>query len=221
MLSRVLLSLALVAGSTLLFSAEGKQLQLRSQSSSGSKKSSAHSRTTLLTHHVKLDVGLNGFEKEADEAILNGPLSFQNLTVLKGFDNKTKELLRNQTITRLTQSFKTAFGPLKKSIGKSWMSLPDDGRDQFVTQLHGSFDEVFARMANSFPRNGMIMMGALKEYPPKTLTLKHAEDALFGSFNKTVFRIEKSLAGYVDMDEKTIQFSEGPQAKALSLIEVV
>jgi len=213
-MGKLLLVLAL-AGSLLV--ADGKQL--RQASASAQKRSTSHTRTTVLTHHVKLDVGLGTFEKQADAAILAGPLNATNLAALKGFDEKTRALLVNHTMTRLHESFVAAFGPLKKAIGKSWMSLPDDGRDAFVNGTKGNFEGVFDRYAHSFPRNGDIMMAALKEYPGKSLSLKHAEDALFGTFNKTTYRVEKTLVGYVDMNAKMVQFSEGP--KGMSLIEVV
>lgn len=206
----VVLVLALFAAG-----AEGHTLR---KSRRGSAKMSAGTLEYARTGHVKLDVGLGAFEKNVSDAIVNGPLSSGNLSKLQGFDDVTRKELVNHTLTRLHQSFVTVMTPLKKAIGQGWMKMPEDGKDAFVESLKGSFSGVFDRMVTSFPSNGMIMMNALKEFPAKSLTLTHAENAMFSGFNKTVYRTEKTLAGYVDMDTKTAEFMGGVP---ISMIQVV
>lgn len=175
--------------------------------------------TGFLTgsRHVKLDVGFAAYEKNVTDAVLKGPLNVTAVKLIQGWTDADRKHFQEDVVKGLHSSWVSATAPLKKAIGKSWVSLKDDdGRDHFVEQLKGSFQGVYDQMFPSFSRNGQIMMNALKEYPPKSLSLVHAEDAMVKSFNKTIVRTQNSLFSYIDLDAKTTAFTG-----QLALIEVV
>jgi len=75
--------------------------------------------------------------------------------------------MRNELVANLTETLKAginkAFAPVKSSIGKTWMALPeDDQKNTLVAQLKHSFEPVFATGLGTFDSHFQIGLMRLK-----------------------------------------------------------
>jgi hypothetical protein len=91
--------------------------------------------------HQKLDVGFQDFEKSLTDAISAKLL--QTATGTAWNDDMRAKLTKNVTDV-LKGNMKEILKPVKQSIGKTWMALPqDEQKDEYVNTLKKSFHSVF------------------------------------------------------------------------------
>jgi hypothetical protein len=91
---------------------------------------------------AKLDVGFAGFESNLTAMVV---ADIRNATSQPPWTAPMKETLVANVTKAVTQSLNQRFTPLKKSIGKTWMALPqDEQKDAYVAQLKSGFADVFA-----------------------------------------------------------------------------
>lgn len=92
-------------------------------------------------HRAKLDVGFASFEKSMlDQLLTSIHAANQN-------DHWSQELqvqCKESVTQALSQGLKSQLATLKQSIGKTWMSLPeDDQKDAYVSTLRQSYEPTF------------------------------------------------------------------------------
>lgn len=102
-------------------------------------------------HHSKLDVGFSDFERNLTSEVvtaIQGMCASDSSTWQK--ENASERLVHNVTET-LKTGLKAELAPLKLSIGKTWMALPEASqKDAYVQQLKTAFTSVFASSMRSF-----------------------------------------------------------------------
>lgn len=90
---------------------------------------------------AKLDVGFASFETGMMDQIL---VSMKKATESGHWSEKFQLGCRANATEQLSQGLKSQLLPLKQSIGKTWMSLPDDdSKNAYVAQLRSSYEPVF------------------------------------------------------------------------------
>jgi len=93
-------------------------------------------------HRARLDVGFASFKKSMMDRIL---LSIRNATESSHWDSKLQLACKDNVSQALSQGLKAQLAALKQSIGKTWMSLPEDEqKDAYVSQLRASYEPVFS-----------------------------------------------------------------------------
>jgi len=103
--------------------------------------------TQPAPQRAKLDVGFADFEKNLTSAI--AAVIKSNLTGSSWNDDLRDSVIENVTMS-LHKGLQDALKPVKMSIGKTWMALPqDDQKAAYVQQLRGSFESVMARAQDS------------------------------------------------------------------------
>jgi hypothetical protein len=91
--------------------------------------------------HKKLDVGFSAFEENLTTQVSTKLLRAATGTAWN--DDLRGKFTKNVTDS-VKESFKVLMKPLKQSIGKTWMALPqDEQKDQYVDALKKSFENVF------------------------------------------------------------------------------
>lgn len=92
-------------------------------------------------NHSKLDFGFTTFEQNLTDELT---ASIQQSTKGKKLSSAQQEQLIKNITTSLSQNLKSLLQPLKQTIGKTWMALPqDEQKDEFVSQLRTAFQPVF------------------------------------------------------------------------------
>jgi len=92
-------------------------------------------------NHSKLDFGFTTFEQNLTDELT---ASIQQSTKGKKLSGAQQDQLIKNITTSLSQNLKSLLQPLKQTIGKTWMALPqDEQKDEFVSQLRTAFQPVF------------------------------------------------------------------------------
>lgn len=138
---------------------------------------------------AKLDVGFTDFAKD-----LTG-------NVTAAIENNTHEAewtadLRKNLIQNVTDAFsasvKEALVPLKQSVGKTWMALPeDDQKNEYVSQLKAGFAPILASSLQTIIGHLNIGLRRVKAYAEQSNKLQPQE---------LLTRSEKSLEGDILQD---------------------
>jgi len=90
---------------------------------------------------ARLDVGFASFEKDMMDQIL---VSIRNGTANNHWSNELQMACKNNVTEALSQGLKSQLAPLKQTIGKTWMSLPEDEqKNGYVDQLRSAYEPVF------------------------------------------------------------------------------
>lgn len=132
--------------------------------------------------HHKVDVGFTEFEKELNQTLESG---VNNATQDPQWTAEMRQkLLANVTDTMIA-SLKEKTKPIKQNIGKTWMALPDDQKDEYVSQLKARFESDWAGAMPGIQSHLKIGLRRVGEFAKQTLKVK-PEMMLAGS--------EKTLA---------------------------
>lgn len=92
--------------------------------------------------HLKLDVGFAAFESNLTAMV---DADIRNATSGEPWTAPNRDAFVANVTTALAQGLKQRFTPLKKSIGKTWMALPqDEQKDMYISQLKNGFASIFA-----------------------------------------------------------------------------
>lgn len=93
--------------------------------------------------HSKLDVGFSDFERKLTSEVGLAIRGMMANSSVWSKDNISARLLDNVTDS-LKVGLKAELAPLKLSIGKTWMALPETSqKDAYVQQLRNAFTSVF------------------------------------------------------------------------------
>jgi len=134
--------------------------------------------------HARLDVGFASFEKtmldHISKGIQSGPWS-----------KDVQEACKVNATSALSQGLKAQLAALKQSIGKTWMSLPEDEqKDAYVSQLRLSYEPTF---------NDTI--GTIETHLSRTLKRIHVHSSKPPSKDKLVEECESSIVSNI-VDER-------------------
>lgn len=120
-----------------------KALGVNASAHVGAEKTQGAVAAAGPVKHEKLDFGFQDFEKNLTEEISLKLLKSASGTAWND-DMRTK--FSKDVIDALKESLKVTLKPVKQSIGKTWMALPQDAqKDEYVTSLKSSFESVFAK----------------------------------------------------------------------------
>jgi len=90
---------------------------------------------------ARLDVGFASFEKNMMDQIL---VSIRKGTENNHWSNELQMACKNNVTDALSQGLKSQLASLKQTIGKTWMSLPEDEqKNGYVDQLRSAYEPVF------------------------------------------------------------------------------
>lgn len=132
--------------------------------------------------HQKVDVGFTNFEKQLNQTLESGVKNATN-------DGQWTAEMRQKLLTNVTDSlilsFKAKTKPIKQEIGKTWMALPDDQKDEYVEQLRARFESDWAGGMAGIESHLKIGLRRVGDYAKQTIKLP-ADKILAGS--------EKTLA---------------------------
>mmetsp|Transcript_111286 Transcript_111286/g.208669 ORF Transcript_111286/g.208669 Transcript_111286/m.208669 type:complete len:268 (+) Transcript_111286:118-921(+) len=113
-------------------------------------QAAAGAAPTNQQHRSKLDVGFSDFERNLTSEVM---LAIQGMSASKSEwrkENVSERLSENLTAT-LKAGLKAELAPVKLSIGKTWMALPQPSqKDEYVKQLRNAFTSVFESSMKSF-----------------------------------------------------------------------
>eukprot|EP00929_Paragymnodinium_shiwhaense_P002565 TRINITY_DN102854_c0_g1_i1.p1 TRINITY_DN102854_c0_g1~~TRINITY_DN102854_c0_g1_i1.p1 ORF type:complete len:277 (+),score=104.73 TRINITY_DN102854_c0_g1_i1:70-900(+) len=121
--------------------AENLLASLSAPKPTAAPKATSAASSSSSGNHSKLDFGFTVFEKNlTDEVSAN---IHKSLKGKKLSDAQQEQLVHNVTAS-ISDNLKSLLTPLKQTIGKTWMALPqDEQRDEFVNQLKTAFQPVF------------------------------------------------------------------------------
>jgi hypothetical protein len=134
---------------------------------------------------AKLDVGFSDFEKNLTADI--GQKMLRTASGTAWTSDMRAEFEKNVT-DALRESMKVILKPLKQSIGKTWMALPQDSqKNEYVAALKSAFLPVFTGSQKTFEGHLELSLKRVKSYSDQK-ALKPAE-----LLAKSEFSIEDSL----------------------------
>lgn len=87
-------------------------------------------------HRAKLDVGFTAFEKDINQTVESGvKAALKN----EQWTTELQEKLIENITSTMCEKFRAGLKPIKQSIGKTWMALPEDQQDDYVNRIKESF----------------------------------------------------------------------------------
>jgi len=96
---------------------------------------------TVRGPHAKLDVGFGDFEHNLTEQV---DAQLSNFTANLALTAAAQKTLEGAVTRNLSATIKNLSRPLKQSIAKTWVALPqDDQKDTYVGQLRSGFESIF------------------------------------------------------------------------------
>mmetsp|Transcript_31312 Transcript_31312/g.60500 ORF Transcript_31312/g.60500 Transcript_31312/m.60500 type:complete len:301 (+) Transcript_31312:64-966(+) len=151
-------------------------------------ETAAGQAATVRGPHAKLDVGFGDFEHNLTAMV---DVQLKNFTANLALTAAVQKNLEEVVTRNLSTSIKDLSKPLKQSIGKTWVALPqDDQKDAYVGQLRSGFQSVFESCLDTCQRH--LALGL------HHLTLLHGwEKKLQGDalFSRIQTAIAESLIG--------------------------
>jgi len=142
--------------------------------------------------HAKLDVGFGDFEENVSQTLA--------ATIKKSVDGpawteQLREKLAKNVTDSLHQALQDALKPLKLSIGKTWVALPEDNQKaSYVSQLRSGFASTMDRTKDSI--EGHVNIG-LDRVRTLHLATSAASSTKAASEEELVAKAEQELLGGV------------------------
>eukprot|EP00927_Polykrikos_kofoidii_P052016 TRINITY_DN45784_c0_g1_i1.p1 TRINITY_DN45784_c0_g1~~TRINITY_DN45784_c0_g1_i1.p1 ORF type:complete len:242 (-),score=48.38 TRINITY_DN45784_c0_g1_i1:190-915(-) len=117
----------------------------------GPKADENNSTAVGSQKRARLDVGFGSFEANLSQQII---AEIHNATRKSPWTIQQQDLLVQNVTVALSQTLKAQLAPVKQSIGKTWMALPqDDQKDEYIQQLRSGFASVFEYNVNNIPKH--------------------------------------------------------------------
>lgn len=131
--------------------------------------------------HQKVDVGFTEFEKELNQTLESG---VRNATQDSQWtDEMRQKLLANVTDTMIF-SLEEKVKPIKQNIGKTWVALPDDQKDEYVSQLKARFESDWSGAMPGIQSHLKIGLRRIEEFAKQTI--KVAPEQMLAGSEKTL-----------------------------------
>ena len=141
---------------------------------------------TVRGPHAKLDVGFGDFEHNLTARV---DAQLKNFTANLALTAAARKTLETNVNRNLSASIKDLSKPLKKSIGKTWVALPqDDQKDTYVGQLRSGFESIFESYLDTCQRHLSLSLHHLTLIPgwgkkvQGDAVLSHIQDTVAESF---------------------------------------
>jgi len=141
---------------------------------------------TIRGPHAKLDVGFGDFEHNLTVQV---DAQLRNFTANLALTAAAQTTLETNVNRNLSASIKDLSKPLKKSIGKTWVALPqDDQKDTYVGQLRSGFESIFESYLDTCQRHLSLSLHHLTLIPgwgkkvQGDAVLSHIQDTVGESF---------------------------------------
>jgi len=126
-------------------------------------------------HRAKLDVGFSDFEKNLTASV---NASIQKVAKEGNWSNSIRDRLMANATQELSLGLAAVLKPVKQTIGKTWMALPqDDQKDQYVMQIKNAFSSVLDGSTSNIERHLQIALHRMNGYKQE-LTAKEQDDML-------------------------------------------
>lgn len=115
---------------------------------------------------AKLDVGFASFEKSMMEEVLTSIRKATEGDKATDWTQKLQLACKDNVSQSLSQGLKSVLAPLKQTIGKTWMSLPEDEqKNNYVDTLRSAFDGVFKDVMGTIDVHLQRSLQRLKIHP--------------------------------------------------------
>lgn len=112
---------------------------------------------------ARLDVGFASFEKDMMEQVL---ASIRKATDSDHWTQQLQLGCKDNVSQSVSQGLKSVLAPLKLTIGKTWMSLPEDEqKNNYVDTLRSAFDGVFKDVMGTIDTHLQRSLQRLKIHP--------------------------------------------------------
>jgi hypothetical protein len=137
------------------------------------------------SHHARLDVGFLSFEKRMLESV---KMNLDKATAGAPWTKQVRTACMENATNSLSQGLKSQLRPLKQSIGKTWMALPEEEeRNAYVKQLSAAYASDFkdsletieSHLQRSFHHLGLRLKGKVKASADELLS--RCEDSISGN----------------------------------------
>jgi hypothetical protein len=146
-----------------------------------SAKASSQNSSTAPQGHAKLDVGFADFEKTAVEEV--GQKLLKTATGTAWSSDMRSQFEKNIT-DAMKETMKSIMKPLKTSIAKTWMALPQDSqKDEYVATLKKSFAGVFDSSMHTITSHLELSLKRIETYSSQN---KFTADELLKKSESTV-----------------------------------
>jgi len=118
---------------------------------------------TVRGPHAKLDVGFGDFEHNLTAQV---DAQLRNFTANLAMTPAAQKSLECAVTRNLSASIKDLSRPLKQSIAKTWVALPqDDQKDTYVGQLRSGFESIFESYLDTCLRHLSLSLHHLTLFP--------------------------------------------------------
>jgi len=118
---------------------------------------------TVRGPHAKLDVGFGDFEHNLTAQV---DAQLRNFTANLVFTAAAQKNLESVVNHNLSASINDLSKPLKQSIAKTWVALPqDDQKDTYVGQLRSGFESIFESYLDTCQRHLSLSLHHLTLIP--------------------------------------------------------
>jgi len=162
---------------------------------------------TVRGPHAKLDVGFGDFEHNLTAMV---DVQLKNFIANLALTAATQKNLEEVVTRNLSAKIKDLSKPLKQSIAKTWVALPqDDQKDAYVGQLRSGFQSVFESCLDTCQRHLSLSLHHLTLFPGWGKKLQG--DVVFSRIQTAV--VESLIGDHC--------YQDGPRkAKKASLVQI-
>jgi len=131
--------------------------------------------------HQKVDVGFTEFEKELNQTLESG---VKNATQDAQWTSEMRQKLLANVTDTMIGSLREKTKPIKQNIGKTWVALPDDQKDEYVSQLKARFESDWAGAMPGIESHLKIGLRRVGEFAKQTIKVEPA--AMLAGSEKTL-----------------------------------
>jgi len=152
----------------------------------GAPPAGANTSVAAPAHRARLDVGFGTFEKDAANEVARSINA--NLRSADWNDALRARLIANVSAL-LHDTLATELKPLKQSIGKTWMALPEEHqKDDYVEQLRSSFASMFETTVERVGGHANVSLGRVATTTTaKKVTQEELVKSALQSLNGSLF----------------------------------
>lgn len=141
----------------------------------------AANATSVPSQRARLDLGFGDFEQKLSEKVV--------LAVKLGLNGSTwtesrRARLSNNITASLKNGIEDALHPLKLSIGKTWVALPEGAQASYVNQLRASFASTMDRAMDTVETHIRTSLHRVVSIPEQSPTRIGFEDDLLSKAEK-------------------------------------
>lgn len=127
------------------------------------------SNASSVSHRAKLDIGLTDYEHNLTQALV---ATVRNITPSPSWTEQMRQRLIVNVSGNISATLNARLKPLKQSVGKTWMVLPEDiQKDAYVAQIRSSFGPVLTDSLSTATRKFEIAGRRVQAYNSQRVPL--------------------------------------------------